>query len=130
MLPFGIRNGIGEIISSQDAQILGTSGTVTTLAALHLGLSRYDRAKVDGAQMTVGQIAAVTENLGNMSKSERARHPCIGTGRADLVLAGCAILEAMSKTWDFKQLRVADRGVREGVLLDMMSKVPNRQAPA
>ena len=123
ILPFGQRNGIGTVMAGQDVQILGTSGTVTTLAALHLGLSRYDRTLVDGAEMTARQIAEVTESLGAMTKSQRSRHPCIGTGRADLVLAGCAILEAMCKNWDFKMLRVADRGVREGVLLDMMSKV-------
>lgn len=123
--PFGLRNDIGGIMQLHDVQILGTSGTVTTLAALHLGLSRYDRNQVDGTEMTSRQIAAVTQSLSFMSKTERNRHPCIGTGRADLVLAGCAILEAMCKKWNFPILRVADRGVREGVLLNMMNKIPN-----
>ena len=119
--PFGQRNGIDQIMRRQDAQILGASGTVTTLAALHLGLTR-----VDGAEMTTLQIAAVTQSLSRMTKTERNRHPCIGTGRADLVLAGCAILEAMCKHWKFTALRVADRGVREGVLLNMMNKFPSQ----
>ena len=129
--PFGLRNGIDAIMQQQDVQILGTSGTVTTLAALHLGLPRYDRTQVDGVEMTSGQIAAVTQSLSSMSKTQRRAHPCIGAGRADLVLAGCAILEAMYHTWQFASLRVADRGVREGVLLDMMSKTagPSVQYP-
>ena len=122
LVPFGERNQIGDIMGRQDVQILGTSGTVTTLAALHLGLSRYDRNRVDGTEMTSGQIAAVTEALGAMTRGQRRAHPCIGAGRADLVLAGCAILEAMYQSWNFPVLRVADRGVREGVLLDLMSK--------
>ncbi len=119
--PFGVRNDIERMMRNCDAQVLGTSGTVTTLAAVHLGLARYDRNQVDGTEMTSGQIRFVTEQLGAMSKRERSRHPCIGAGRADLVLAGCAILESMRLSWDFEMLRVADRGVREGVLLKMMN---------
>ena len=126
---FGTRNGIGAMIRSECAQVLGTSGTVTTLAALHLGLSRYDRNLVDGAVMSAGQIASVTQRLSAMSKGERSRHPCIGAGRADLVLAGCAILEAMCQKWSFNMLRVADRGVREGVLLNMMNKAHTQVIP-
>ena len=124
--PFGMRNHIQQSIRDRNAQVLGTSGTVTTLAALNLDLFRYDRNVVDGSEMSAGQIASVTKRLSEMTKAERSRHPCIGAGRADLVLAGCAILEAMCRSWNFDVLRVADRGVREGVLLSLMNKESNR----
>jgi exopolyphosphatase/guanosine-5'-triphosphate,3'-diphosphate pyrophosphatase len=124
--PFGARNNISQMMRDREAQVLGTSGTVTTLAAVHLGLTRYDRNQVDGTEMTSNQIQVVTEQLGAMSKRDRSRHPCIGAGRADLVMAGCAILESMRKSWDFQMLRVADRGVREGVLMKMMNKLSDR----
>jgi len=127
--PFGARNDIRRMMRDSEAQVLGTSGTVTTLAAVHLGLTRYDRNQVDGTELTADQICGVTERLIIMSKRDRSRHPCIGAGRADLVLAGCAILESMRRNWDFEVLRVADRGVREGVLLKMMSKLSGRTFP-
>lgn len=97
-------------------QMLGTSGTVTTLAAVHLGLRRYDRRRVDGIVMAYDAIAAVAERLRRLDNRGRAAHPCIGQGRADLVVAGCAILEAIHESWPISRLRVADRGVREGIL--------------
>ena len=101
-------------------QMLGTSGTVTTLAALHLGLERYDRSKVDGVRMPFSAIFEVTSGLRELDDSGRAAHPCIGTGRADLVVAGCAILDAIHSCWPVASLRVADRGVREGILNALM----------
>lgn len=97
-------------------QMLGTSGTVTTLAAVHLGLRRYDRRKVDGLSLPFAVIEAVSRQLRALDDAERAAHPCIGTGRADLVIAGCAILDAIHRVWPFEQLQVADRGLREGIL--------------
>lgn len=97
-------------------QMLGTSGTVTTLAAVHLGLRRYDRRRVDGIVLSYDAIAAVAERLKRLDSRGRAAHPCIGQGRADLVVAGCAILEAIHDCWPISRLRVADRGVREGIL--------------
>lgn len=97
-------------------QMLGTSGTVTTLAAVHLGLKRYDRRRVDGMVMSYRSIEAVAERLRRLDNRGRAAHPCIGRGRADLVVAGCAILEAIHESWPVSRLRVADRGVREGIL--------------
>ena len=97
-------------------QMLGTSGTVTTLAALHLGLPRYDRRRVDGIELDFSAIDAVSRALRRMDNAARAAHPCIGQGRADLVIAGCAILEAVHRCWPAARLRVADRGVREGIL--------------
>ncbi len=118
LAPFEAHHGINACLDQ--VQMLGTSGTVTTLAALHLDLGRYDRAAVDGMDLDFTTIVAVTGRLLAMTTAERARHPCIGVERADLVLAGCAILEAICRLWPLGHLRVADRGVREGVLLGMM----------
>lgn len=97
-------------------QMLGTSGTVTTLAAVHLGLRRYDRRKVDGMSLPFSAIARVGRELRALDNAARAAHPCIGHGRADLVVAGCAILDAVHALWPVERLRVADRGLREGIL--------------
>jgi exopolyphosphatase/guanosine-5'-triphosphate,3'-diphosphate pyrophosphatase len=100
--------------------LLGTSGTVTTISGVQLGLKRYDRSRVDGAWLNQEDIAEVTGRLLAMSYEERAASPCIGRDRADLVLAGCAILEEIRELWPAKWLRVADRGLREGLLTMMM----------
>jgi exopolyphosphatase/guanosine-5'-triphosphate,3'-diphosphate pyrophosphatase len=100
--------------------ILGTSGTVTTIAGVHLGLRRYDRRQVDGCWMVAAQISTVIDQLVAMSYEERVANPCIGSERADLVLAGCAILEAIRRAFPCDRLRVADRGLREGMLVEMM----------
>jgi exopolyphosphatase/guanosine-5'-triphosphate,3'-diphosphate pyrophosphatase len=97
-------------------QMLGTSGTVTTLAAVHLGLRRYDRRKVDGLSLPFSAIDRVGRDLRALDNAARAAHPCIGNGRADLVVAGCAILDAVHALWPVERLRVADRGLREGIL--------------
>jgi exopolyphosphatase/guanosine-5'-triphosphate,3'-diphosphate pyrophosphatase len=100
--------------------MLGTSGTVTTIAGVHLNLPRYDRSRVDGSWMTAAEVGAVVERLLAMSYAERVASPCIGAERADLVLAGCAILEAIRRAFPSPRLRVADRGLREGMLVKMM----------
>ena len=100
--------------------LLGTSGTVTTIAGVHLGLKRYDRNRVDGIWITPDNVNIATQNLLSMSYDDRASQPCIGRERADLVLAGCAIFEAISRAWPAERLRVADRGLREGILLSLM----------
>ncbi|BCJ90822.1 exopolyphosphatase [Terrihabitans soli] len=100
--------------------MLGTSGTVTTLAGVHMDLPRYDRRRVDGAWMTSPQIDEVIGRLRAMPYEDRVANPCIGRERADLVLAGCAILEAFRRTFPCSRLRVADRGLREGMLIDLM----------
>jgi exopolyphosphatase/guanosine-5'-triphosphate,3'-diphosphate pyrophosphatase len=100
--------------------LLGTSGTVTTIAGVHLDLKRYDRRRVDGCWMSDRQASEVVERLIAMSYDERAANPCIGYERADLVLAGCAILEAIRREFPCQRLRVADRGLREGMLVQMM----------
>jgi exopolyphosphatase/guanosine-5'-triphosphate,3'-diphosphate pyrophosphatase len=115
--PFAREHG-GEGL--RGIHMLGTSGTVTTIAGVHLNLKRYDRSRVDGCWLSEQEIDAVLERLLAMSYDERAASPCIGPERADLVLAGCAILEAIRRAFPCPRLRVADRGLREGMLVQMM----------
>jgi exopolyphosphatase/guanosine-5'-triphosphate,3'-diphosphate pyrophosphatase len=100
--------------------MLGTSGTVTTIAGVHLRLRRYDRRRVDGCWLSDDEVTRVVEELLAMSFEERAANACIGADRADLVLAGCAILDAIRRSFACPRLRVADRGLREGMLVEMM----------
>ncbi len=102
--------------------MLGTSGTVTTLAGIHLKLPRYDRRRVDGTWLAGDRVAGLIRDLVAMGHDERVANPCIGRERADLVLAGCAILEAIRRRWPCERMRVADRGLREGVLVEMMAE--------
>jgi exopolyphosphatase/guanosine-5'-triphosphate,3'-diphosphate pyrophosphatase len=102
--------------------MLGTSGTVTTLAGIHLKLPRYDRRKVDGVWLAGGEVRSLIADLAGMDYDARVANPCIGRERADLVLAGCAILEAVRRRWPCERLRVADRGLREGVLVELMAQ--------
>jgi exopolyphosphatase/guanosine-5'-triphosphate,3'-diphosphate pyrophosphatase len=122
LAPIEANHAIRYHLAGRRNQMLGTSGTVTTLAALHLDLLRYDRRQIDGLILQPGAIAAVSARLRAMSNAERAAHPCIGPGRADLVVAGCAILEAVWRSWPTDQLRVADRGLREGILQGLMGR--------
>ena len=114
--PFAAEHGndIGNM------HLLGTSGTVTTLAGVHLNLARYDRRRVDGIWLSDTDISATINRLLGMSYQERANNNCISVDRADLVLAGCAILDAVRKAFPLPRLRVADRGLREGMLVEMM----------
>ena len=100
--------------------LLGTSGTVTTLAGMHLELQRYDRRRVDGIWMSNDEIDETVANLMAMNYAARAANRCIGIDRADLVLPGCAILDAIRQAFPLPRLRVADRGLREGMLVEMM----------
>ena len=118
--PFEDSHRISEQVATGAVQMLGTSGTVTTLAALHQNLPRYDRSKVDGCFMSFEDLATVRDSLTEMDYEARARLACIGRDRADLVLAGAAILDAICRVWDVGSLRVADRGLREGILLGLM----------
>jgi exopolyphosphatase/guanosine-5'-triphosphate,3'-diphosphate pyrophosphatase len=114
--PFAREHGEGL----RGLHMLGTSGTVTTIAGVHLNLKRYDRNRVDGCWMNAQDIESVVERLLTMSYEDRVASPCIGAERADLVLAGCAILEAIRRAFPCPRLRVADRGLREGMLVQMM----------
>ncbi|MFO0541075.1 MAG: Ppx/GppA phosphatase family protein [Phenylobacterium sp.] len=109
------------------AHIIGTSGAITSLAGLHLNLPRYDRSRVDGIWMTRAECEASADRLIAMSMAERAAQPCIGPDRADLVLAGAAILQAVQELWPCDRVRVADRGLREGILLSMMAARQRRR---
>lgn len=117
---FEARNGITQAIDDGCVQMLGTSGTVTTLAGIHMGLPAYDRSVVDGCFLGFQEVATVTQHLMRLDFDGRAGEPCVGVLRADLVVAGCAILDAICRTWNVGRLRVADRGVREGILLGLM----------
>jgi exopolyphosphatase/guanosine-5'-triphosphate,3'-diphosphate pyrophosphatase len=101
-------------------RMLGTSGTVTTLASVHLELVRYDRSSIDGLVMSTETLRGIAGRLAGMSLSERAALSCIGPERADLVVAGCAILEGIMDIWPADRLSVADRGIREGILRSLM----------
>jgi len=102
--------------------IVGTSGAITSLASLHLDLPRYDRSRVDGLWMSREQCDQVVARLAALTLRERAAQPCIGPDRADLVLAGAAILQAVQELWPSERVRVADRGLREGLLLSLMRR--------
>lgn len=112
--------------------LLGTSGTVTTVAGFFLGLERYDRRRVDGLWMSIDDVSRAVAALKRMPFHARAAQGCIGRDRADLVLAGCAILEAIRRAFPCDRLRIADRGLREGILMTMMEadRVWDRSAPA
>ncbi len=120
--PFEDKYRISERISGRPVHFMGTSGTVTTLAGVQLGLRRYDRKRVDGYWLDVAEAQDVTEDLLLKSFDERVAEPCIGSERADLVLAGCAILEGLIRSWPCPRLRVADRGLREGILTTLMTE--------
>jgi len=101
--------------------MLGTSGTVTTLGAVHLKLPRYSRALVDGLEIDFQALNAATAMLSGLDYERRAEVPCIGSERAELVIPGCAILEAIRKCWPVGKLSIADRGLREGILMELMA---------
>ncbi len=102
-------------------QIIGTSGTVTTVAASFLGLRRYDRTKVDGLRMSSDQIDLVIRDYLALGPEGRRTDPRIGRDRHSLIMSGAAILQALMRVWPTDQLSVADRGLREGLLYAQMS---------
>jgi exopolyphosphatase/guanosine-5'-triphosphate,3'-diphosphate pyrophosphatase len=112
----------GDRIANKRAHFLGTSGTVTTISGIHLKLPMYDRSRVDGCWLNDRDVRTVSNELIAMTYAERVAQPCIGHERADLVLAGCAILEALLRIWPCQRLRVADRGLREGILATLMAE--------
>ncbi len=105
-----------------DIRLLGTSGTVTTLASVYLELPSYDRRAVDGLHVPIDAMRLITQTIAERDPAGRAALPCIGTERADLVVAGCAILEAILDIWPASELGIADRGIREGILRSLMAR--------
>lgn len=120
LAPFEAQHQFAGRIAGSRVHLLGTSGTVTTVAGVHLGLERYDRNRVDGCWLETEEARRVTYSLLDRNYAQRVAEPCIGRDRADLVLAGCAILEALLRVWPAPRLRVADRGLREGILMQLM----------
>ena len=118
-----------------ELRLMGTSGTVTTLASLHLELPSYDRRAVDGLIVPAEDMRRISERLSTLSQDERGEIPCIGTDRANLVVAGCAILESILDIWPARRLGVSDRGIREGILRSLMAaelspqRAPTTPAP-
>jgi len=118
---FRRAESLRPIFEADRAHLIGTSGAITSLAGLHLKLPRYDRSRVDGIWMTRDECDAAAGRLLALNARERAGEPCIGPDRADLVLAGAAILQAVQELWPCSRVRVADRGLREGILISLMA---------
>ena len=129
ILRFRHAEHLRPVFASGRAHLIGTSGAITSLAGMHLGLARYDRAKVDGLWLSHTDCALAAERLMDLAPQARAAQPCIGPDRADLVLAGAAILQAVQEVWPCPRVRVADRGLREGILLSLVSEQGEGRAP-
>jgi exopolyphosphatase/guanosine-5'-triphosphate,3'-diphosphate pyrophosphatase len=119
---FRRADGLKPLFAADRAHLIGTSGAITSLAGLHLDLARYDRSRVDGIWMSRQECEAAADRLLALKPAERAAQPCIGPDRADLVLAGAAILQAVQELWPCSRVRVADRGLREGILISLMAQ--------
>ena len=113
---------MSPLFDGRRAHLIGTSGTVTSLAGVKMRLPRYVRREVDGAWLTKEDVANVSEALRSMGFDHRCGEPCIGPERADLVVPGCAILEGIMRVWPSDRVRVGDRGLREGMLLDLIAE--------
>ena len=111
---------LSALFAEGRAHLVGTSGAITSLAGIHLGLRRYQRNLVDGLWMTRADCERAAQALKDLGPAGRAAEACIGPDRADLVLAGAAIMEAIQRAWPSERVRVADRGLREGLLLQRM----------
>lgn len=122
---FEEKHHINGAIANQEIQVIGTSGTVTVIGAVHLKLPRYNRSAVDGIAISAPDISATVNKIKTMGAEGRCKHPCIGQSKSDLTLAGCAIIEALTTFWPISEITVADRGIREGILLDMMHSKKN-----
>ena len=111
--------------------LIGTSGTITSLAGIHLKLPYYQRDKIDGLWLRSVDAVNVARHMASLSPEGRAEEPCIGTDRSRLLVAGCAITDVICEMWPSKMIRVADRGLREGMLMGLMkqSQKLNMKAP-
>lgn len=124
---FENKHHIFEAIKNQEIQIIGTSGTVTVLGAVQLNLPRYNRSAVDGLSISRQDLEHSITKIRNLGVEGRKKHPCIGPLKADLTIAGCAIIEGICSFWPVSEITVADRGIREGMLLDMMHNRRNKE---
>lgn len=120
--PFEEEFGILNVIERGDVQMIAMSGTVTTIGAFHLNLPAYNRSAVDGLALSYEDLAKAKRKLEKLPYAEKEAHPCIGPQRADLSLPGCAILQGICEMWPIGEVTIADRGLREGVLLDLIKE--------
>lgn len=123
---FDEKFNITEGIKNNEIQTIGTSGTATVLGAIHLNLTRYNRSAVDGISISRQDMYRAINKIKSIGDEGRKKHPCIGQ-KADLTIAGCAIIEALSRFWPIMEITIADRGIREGMLLDMMHRSQNKR---
>lgn len=122
---FEEKHQIYQAIANQEVQVIGTSGTVTVIGAVHLKLPRYNRSAVDGIAISAPDIEFTINKIKTMGVEGRCKHPCIGQSKSDLTVAGCAIIESLMTFWPISEITVADRGIREGILLDLMHAQKN-----
>jgi exopolyphosphatase/guanosine-5'-triphosphate,3'-diphosphate pyrophosphatase len=118
----GCKNRFVNTFKEGKGHIIGTSGTITSLAGIHLKLPYYQRDKVDGLWLRTSDAIKVSRHMSSLSPAERAKEPCIGEERANLLVAGCAITDVICEIWPAKIIRVADRGLREGMLMGLMQQ--------
>lgn len=109
--------------------LIGTSGTITSLAGIHLKLPFYQRDKVDGLWLRSRDAVNVARDMASRSPEDRAKEPCIGTDRARMLVAGCAIIDVVCEMWPSKMIRVADRGLREGMLIGLIGHGRDNDGP-
>ncbi len=128
LAPFGLYDALDQAKLTERMQIIGVSGTATTFGALHLGLKAYDRSKVDGLWLPADGAAEVADRLVSMEVRDRATHPGIGRGRSALVISGSAILMTILRLWPVDRIRIADRGLREGILYGLLQERRDRKA--
>ena len=129
LMPLEARASLSSIAERSELQMLGTSGTVTTLAGVQKRLPRYQRSRIDGCYLDLQAALQLCRRIASMSYDQRSRFPCIGRERADLVVAGCAIFEAICRTWPVPKIRVADRGLREGMIFTLMGRATRLAQP-
>lgn len=120
--PFENKYGVMRKIKQGEVQMIAMSGTVTTIGAFHLELPSYNRAVVDGMALSYQDLTKAKRKLEKMTYAEKEAHPCIGTQRADLSLPGCAILQGICEMWPIGEITIADRGLREGIVLDLIRR--------
>ena len=127
LAPFGPYDAADPLALTEKLQIIGVSGTATTFGALNLGLRSYDRTQVDGLWMAADQAAEIADRLVGMGTGGRAMHPGIGRGRSELVISGSAILMTILRLWPVARFRIADRGLREGILYGLLQARRDRE---